>query len=100
MKFSSLLLICIICWSSFSCKSGDGKNDSSTYSGTIEATGITSYQYGTHTLETENSFYALRSKQVDLARYEGENVTIRAVKIEGYPVDGGPEYLEVLSVEE
>lgn len=66
--------------------------------GTIREQGITSYQYGTHTIETENNFYALKSEAVDLSKYLDQEVTIVAEKIEGYPVDGGPDYLLVLEV--
>lgn len=68
--------------------------------GQIEKTGITSYQYGTHTLEGDETFYALKSDKIDLSPYEGKSVTVTAEKIEGYPVDGGPEYLNVVQVKE
>lgn len=68
--------------------------------GKIEKTGITSYQYGTHTLTGDGTFYALKSDKVDLSSYEGKTITITAEKIEGYPVDGGPEYLNVVQVKE
>ncbi|GAB2777547.1 hypothetical protein GCM10010465_25400 [Actinomadura fibrosa] len=68
------------------------------YTGTIKEQGITSYQYGTHTLTTGNGFYALKSEAVDLDEYIDKKVMVVAEKIEGYPVDGGPEYLLVLKV--
>ena len=68
--------------------------------GKIEVIGMTSWQYGTHTLSNDKDFYALRSKAVKLEQYEGKNVKIIADKIEGYPVDGGPEFLEVLSIKD
>ncbi len=63
--------------------------------GNIEAIEISSWQYGTHTIRNEDFFYALTSENIDLQEYEGQSVTIKAKKIEGYPVDGGPEYLKV-----
>ncbi|WP_029034531.1 hypothetical protein [Salinimicrobium terrae] len=67
--------------------------------GTIQEQGMTSYQYGTHTIETENEeFYALKSEAVDLDDYVNEEVTIVAEKIEGYPLSGGPDYLLVHEV--
>ena len=68
--------------------------------GTIEAIGMTSWQYGTHTITNDEDFYALRSKTVKLDQYEGKTVTIVAQKIDGYPVDGGPEFLEVLKIKD
>ena len=67
--------------------------------GTIEQQGITSYQYGTHTITSaDDEFYALKSDAVNLDEYLSEEVTIVAEKIEGYPLSGGPEYLLVLEV--
>ena len=72
----------------------------SEYSGTIQEQGITSYQYGTHILTSEDTFYALKSDKIDLGKYVGKKVNLKAEKIEGYPVDGGPEYLLVTEVRE
>ena len=71
---------------------------SSEVEGKIEAIGMTSWQYGTHTLTNDENFYALRSKTVKLDQYEGKTVTIVAQKIDGYP--GGPEFLEVLRIKD
>ncbi|MCB7482039.1 hypothetical protein [Christiangramia sediminis] len=74
-------------------------DDAQQYSGILKPAGITSYQYGTHRLETSDTFYALKSDQIDLKVYEDEKVTITASKIQGYPVDGGPVYLDVKNVD-
>lgn len=67
--------------------------------GTIQEQGITSYQYGTHTITTiDDDFYALKSDAVDLNAYLDEEITIVAEKIAGYPLSGGPDYLLVLEV--
>ena len=49
--------------------------------------------YGTHII----SGYALRSDLVNLDEFINRNVTISksGYKIDGYPVDGGPVYIEV-----
>ena len=75
-------------------------NSTEQYSGVIEQQGITSYQYGTHTLTSEATFYALTSETVDLDQYLNQEVSLKAEKVEGYPVDGGPVYLRVLEVNE
>lgn len=81
------------------CQNAAGSDDSLEVTGTIEQQGMTSYQYGSHTLTGEGDiYYALTSEAVDLDNYLGEEVTIRAEKVEGYPVDGGPDYLRVLEV--
>lgn len=81
-------------------KDGKEENDSVEVSGVIEQQGITSYQYGTHTLTNSETFYALKSETVDLDQYLNEEVTLIAKKISGYPLSGGPEYLMVLEVKE
>lgn len=63
--------------------------------GTIKAIEMSSWQYGTHTISNDETFYALRSDKIDLKNYEGKKVRIKAEKISGYPVDGGPEFLKV-----
>lgn len=74
------------------------ETDNMKVTGAIQQQGITSYQYGTHTLTNDETFYALRSEAVNLDNYIDEEVTIKAKKIEGYPLEGGPEYLLVLEV--
>ncbi len=63
--------------------------------GTVQKTALTTYQYGTHTI----AGYALRSCSVFLEDYVDENITIIGIKFYGYPVDGGPIYLEVQAVQ-
>jgi hypothetical protein len=79
------------------CSSVNGEQQTE-ITGTIQEQGITSYQYGTHTLSTENEFYAVKSEAVDLDLYLNEEVTVVVENIPGYPVDGGPEFLLVLKV--
>lgn len=74
------------------------QTDNMELTGTIQKQGITSYQYGTHTLSNDETFYALKSDTVDLDAYIDQEVTIIAEKIPGYPLEGGPEYLLVLKV--
>lgn len=68
--------------------------------GTIEPIGMTTWQYGTHTISNEEDFYALRSGKVDLQNYEGKKVTIKGEKVEGYPVENGPIFIEVTEIKE
>lgn len=68
--------------------------------GTLEKQGITSYQYGTHVLKDgKKTIYALTSKSVKLGDYAGKKVTITGTLIDGYPLDGGPAFVEVTSIE-
>lgn len=68
--------------------------------GVLKKQGITTYQYGTYTISGDDGFFALSSSEVDLEAYVDQEVEIRATKIAGYPVDGGPVYLQVQEVKE
>ncbi len=67
--------------------------------GVLAKQGVTTYQYGTHTLKVEDKFYALRSKDVQLDQYVGRKVKVIGEPIAGYPLSGGPDYIKVLRVE-
>lgn len=56
--------------------------------------------YGTHVLTNDHgqTLYALKSSSVKLDDYIDKNVEISGSKIEGYPIDGGPEYIEVSKI--
>ncbi len=82
------------------CNTVEQDSEDNRYTGKITQTGITTYQYGTHTLTNDDTFYALTSETVDLDKYVGKRVTLKAKEMEDYPVDGGPEYLKVTAVEE
>ena len=62
--------------------------------GMIQKQGVTSYQYGTHVI----SGHALRSNLVILEDFINRDVTIIGYKIDGYPLDGGPVYIEVTDI--
>ncbi|ARS38931.1 hypothetical protein CA265_04245 [Sphingobacteriaceae bacterium GW460-11-11-14-LB5] len=69
-----------------------------TASGTIEKLGMTTFQYGTHLLKADNKTYALKSANINLDTYLDKKVTIKGRKVAGYPLDGGPELVEVTLV--
>ncbi|NME72304.1 hypothetical protein [Flammeovirga aprica] len=87
----TILLTISIMMIGFSCAKNDMNSDGIELTGVIKEQGITTYQYGTHTL----SGYALRSTAVNLNDYIDKTVTIIGHKVEGYPVDGGPDFIEV-----
>tara|TARA_B100000497_G_C7624056_1_gene374987 strand:- start:489 stop:812 length:324 start_codon:yes stop_codon:yes gene_type:complete len=69
--------------------------------GVIEELEVTSWQYGTHIIYgTEvsglgNVRYALRSDSYDLSEFMQEPVLVEGYLVKGYPVDGGPQYINV-----
>jgi hypothetical protein len=96
MNFLKILLA-ILTAVTTSCKKNDDVNQ---LKGTIQAQGITTYMYGTHVLTNNGgqTMYALRSSSVKLDNYIGKNVEISGSKVAGYPVDGGPDYLDVSKI--
>lgn len=73
-----------------------------TATGIIRSAGITTYMYGTHvlvSLTTGRTLYALKSETIRLDDYSGRKVTVKGALVSGYPVDGGPEYMDVRCIE-
>ncbi|MNL56264.1 hypothetical protein D3C87_1797430 [compost metagenome] len=66
--------------------------------GKVEALGMSTFQYGTHLLNTGDKTYALKSDKLNLKSYEGKEVVLKGVKVTGYPVDGGPEFIDVQEI--
>lgn len=96
MKTLILSLVTGLLFLTSTCEKTD--QDHMEINGIVEQQGMTSYQYGTHTITAGDDLYALRSEKVDLDEYIGEEVKIYGRKVEGYPVDGGPVFLEVEKV--
>ncbi|MDG2343085.1 MAG: hypothetical protein P8L23_00725 [Flavobacteriales bacterium] len=88
-----LLFIALISSLSYSCNKSLFSNKVKT-TGLIQKQGITTYMYGTHTITD----YALKSNSINLDNYIDKNVSIIGEKIDGYPVDGGPDYIEVKKI--
>ncbi|QOI96258.1 MAG: hypothetical protein HRU69_01665 [Flammeovirgaceae bacterium] len=82
-------------------------NTSQVSSASITAVGLlfkpefTSYMYGTHALEEsrKNKHYALTSSTCNLDNYVNKTVRVRGKRIQGYSLSGGPQLIEVISVE-
>jgi len=100
MKFSAISAAVSLILLTSTCNKESQKDNYLEVTGTLEVIQMSSWQYGTHTISNDTIFYALRSEKTDLAPFEGKTVTITATKIEGYPVDSGPEFLEVTEVRE
>jgi len=68
-------------------------------SGTIEPLGMSTFQYGTHLIKSAGVTYSLKSTKVNLDSFAGKVVTLIGVKVSGYPVENGPELVDVVSVQ-
>ena len=85
----------LLALSTVGCSSDDnGSTSAIEVTGIIQVQGITTYQYGTHVIAN----YAIRSNTINLDDFVNQSVTVIGNKIEGYPVDGGPDYLEVIEI--
>ncbi len=61
---------------------------------------VTTYMYGTHALENNGRIIAaLKSDSVNLDTFTGKKVRLYGKRIEGYPLSGGPELIEVKKIE-
>lgn len=96
IAFASITLLVLTA----TCNNQNSNSDSMEITGIIEPIGMTTWQYGTHTISNDTSFYALRSEKVQLTKYEGKTVTIKGKKVEGYPVENGPIFIEVTEIKE
>lgn len=82
------------------CTSMKDSNSASrvTAKGTITKLGMSTFQYGTHILKAENKTYALKSTAINLDNYIDKKVIVKGTKVSGYPLEGGPEFIEVTLV--
>ncbi|WP_188411978.1 hypothetical protein [Pedobacter mendelii] len=72
--------------------------DPITLTGMISKIGMTTFQYGTHTITTNGKLYALKSSSLVLDTYIDKQAIVKGVKVSGYPLEGGPELVEVITV--
>ena len=98
MKRAILLLITLAILSSCSSIKKGANFNVLTLTGKIEQIGMTTFQYGTHLIKADNKTFALKSSNVNLDNYIEKAVTLQGKKVPGYPIDGGPELIEVSEV--
>ncbi|MBC8984196.1 hypothetical protein H9X96_00225 [Pedobacter sp. N36a] len=95
-----LILLLALGFSFTGCSSIKSSKDGNTVTltGKIEKTGMTTYQYGTHTIQADHKTYTLKSSSVDLNSFENKEVELVGTKVPGYPVENGPVLIEVSAV--
>ena len=99
MKKLIILIAIVGLFSACSTVMPTGSKNVMVISGTIEKLGMTTFQYGTHMLKSGNHTYALKSKNVNLNSFMTEEVRLKGTKVDGYPIENGPELIEVLEVD-
>jgi len=66
--------------------------------GKLSKRGVTTFQYGTHLLDAGDKTYALKSSKVNLDGFAERQVVLKGTRVEGYPLENGPDLIEVLEV--
>lgn len=84
----------------FACDSSVDSVEKQNQIGVIHKIEASTWMYGTHTLNDASGkpIYALTSSTIDLNKFENKEVRISGNLIDGYPVDGGPKYLNVTGI--
>jgi hypothetical protein len=98
MKKLILMAVCFMVLGG--CTSGRIKDGEVKREGTLTAIQMSTWMYGTHILsdDTGKPLTALSGQEINFDEYEGQKVEVRGTLKDGYPVDSGPEYLEVQSI--
>jgi hypothetical protein len=102
----SLTIAAFVCLSVIACKKEEPKEEaliSIAVRGDLQVQESTTYQYGTHVMDgykmrtstLELTKYALRSQTINLDDYIDKYVTVSGHKVDGYPLSGGPDLIEV-----
>ena len=107
MKSSSKLVALTLLLSVFFISSCSNKTTTSDKNydvkteGTIKAVEMTVYQYGSFILVDSSSktTYALKSENISLNSFLDKKVLVQGDLVAGYPVDTGPEYLDVKTLQ-
>jgi hypothetical protein len=64
--------------------------------GTVQRQGITFYQYGDYVLrQDEQTICAMKNGAANIEPWVGRFVYIKGCEVPGYPLEGGPPFVEV-----
>lgn len=97
-KFLFLLITCAAFAGCSTPKQAAPKDDVIQLSGKIEKLGMSTFQYGTHVLKSGEKTYALKSDKVNLDGFVEKEVSLKGTKVDGYPIESGPDLIEVQEV--
>ncbi len=95
------LILIAVCFTILGgCSSNRIKDEGVKRDGVLTAVQMSAWMYGSHVLsdDTGKPLTALSGQKIDLDEYDGQNVEVKGTLKGGYPVDSGPEYLEVQSI--
>jgi len=98
-KLLFLLIVCSAIYAGCSTpKKVVPKDDVIQLSGKIEKLGMSTFQYGTHVLKSGDKTYALKSDKINLDGFVEKEVNLKGTKVDGYPIESGPDLIEVQEV--
>jgi hypothetical protein len=100
MKKALVLVLSVVIAGLSSCSivKSSSISEDVTLTGTIQEMGMTTFQYGSHKIKSADKTFALKSSKVQLADFTDKAVTLKGTKVVGYPIEGGPELIEVSSI--
>ena len=100
MKKALILVLAIVVAGLSSCSivKSSSASEVVTLTGTIQEMGMITFQYGSHKIKSGDKTYALKSTKVQLGNYTDKAVTLKGTKVAGYPIEGGPAFIEVNSI--
>ncbi|QPH39509.1 hypothetical protein [Pedobacter endophyticus] len=98
MKKFSILALFVVAVSSCSITQNTAGGDAVSLTGNLQKLNTTTYQYGTHSINSGGKPYALKSSSLNLDTWVDKQVTLRGNKVSGYPLEGGPDLIEVSEV--
>ena len=98
MKKAGILLLFVAVLSACSSMKTGSSGTTLALEGKIEKIGMTTYQYGTHILKMSGKSYALKSSSLNLDTYVDQQVSLKGQKVEGYPLENGPDLIDVTEV--
>ena len=95
-----LLILITFSFLFFSCDSIFGPGDSQYAAGVVHKIEMSTWMYGTRTLNEQSGrpIFILGSSSINLDSYINKHVRISGNTVSGYPVDGGPVYLNVTNI--
>ncbi len=98
--YKTLMILIIVLLTGCGSGSGEPAETETGTLGTIKRQGVATYGYGTHILSDDagRTIYALKSDTINMDNYLDRKITVDGDLIDGYPVDSGPEYLNVKSI--
>jgi hypothetical protein len=116
LVLSAAVFICFAPNNSFAQKKASAKSKisqtqtaTSYWAGVLQKKEMSSYQYGTHVLNgkslsgnpnQQKTIFALKAgRKINLNKFAGKKVIITGKKIAGYPLESGPELIEVSAIE-